>query len=263
MSQQKVILEINAQGLATLTLNRAEVRNAFDDEMITQLISYIDQVENDNAVKVLVLRAEGKHFSAGADLNWMARMAKNSPEQNFADAQQLASLMSRLNHLSKPTVALVQGAAFGGAVGLAACCDMVFATASCNFCLSEVRLGLIPAAISPFVVRAIGERQARRYFISAEVFDAKTAQTLGLVHSISEDVEDMKVQSDQWLAAVLNNGPKAMQAAKKLALDVSLAPIDQALSDETAKRIADIRATPEAIEGLSAFLEKRPVNWPE
>lgn len=262
MSDQKVIFDIDQKGLATLTLNRAPVRNAFDDEMIELLIGYLEQADQDSTVKMLCLKAEGKHFSAGADLNWMARMAQNSPEQNYADAKRLALLMSRLNSLSKPTVALIQGAAYGGAVGLAACCDMVFATQDCNFCLSEVKLGLIPAAISPFVVRAIGERQARRYFISAEVFNASIAKDLGLVHWVAEDVSDMQQQSEQWLAATLKNGPKAMQAAKRLAMDVSLAPINQTLSDETAARIADIRATPEAIEGLSAFLEKRTVSWP-
>ncbi|MEH6445718.1 MAG: enoyl-CoA hydratase-related protein [Oceanospirillaceae bacterium] len=261
MNQEKVILEINDAGLATLTLNRAQLRNAFDDEMIQSLINYLAQIKSNPAVKILLLKAEGKHFSAGADLNWMARMAQNSSEQNFADAQQLAKLMSDLNHLPIPTVAVIQGAAYGGAVGLAACCDMVFATASTNFCLSEVKLGLIPAAISPYVIRAIGERQARRYFISAEIIPAQQAQALGLVHEVAQDVEQMQHLSQQWLDNTLNNGPKAMQAAKKLALEVSLQPMDKRLSDDTAKRIADIRATDEAIEGLSAFLEKRKAQW--
>ncbi|MFT5707124.1 MAG: methylglutaconyl-CoA hydratase [Oceanospirillaceae bacterium] len=261
MNQEKVILEINDVGLATLTLNRAELRNAFDDEMIQSLINYLAQIKSNPAVKILLLKAEGKHFSAGADLNWMARMAQNSSEQNFADAQQLAKLMSDLNHLPIPSVAVIQGAAYGGAVGLAACCDMVFATATTNFCLSEVKLGLIPAAISPYVIRAIGERQARRYFISAEIIPAHKAQALGLVHEVTEDTEQMQHLSQLWLENTLKNGPKAMQSAKKLALEVSLQPLDKHLSDDTAKRIADIRATDEAIEGLSAFLEKRKAHW--
>lgn len=262
MSQEKVILSVNDAGLATLTLNRAELRNAFDDEMIQSLINALATIKENPAVKVLLLNAQGKHFSAGADLNWMARMAKNTSQQNFADAQQLAKLMSDLYHLPIPSVAVIQGAAYGGAVGLAACCDMVFAASSTSFCLSEVKLGLIPAAISPYVIRAIGERQARRYFVSAELIGAQQAQALGLVHEVADDVEHMQQLSQQWLNNLLKNGPKAMQAAKKLALDVSLQPIDQALSDDTAQRIADIRATDEAIEGLAAFLEKRPPHWP-
>ncbi len=262
MNNNNVILDIASSGIATLTLNRPALRNAFDDAMINDLIASLARVQASSSAKVLLLKANGKHFSAGADLNWMARMAKNTPQQNLADAKQLARLMSSLNSLSKPTVAAIQGAAYGGAVGLAACCDMVFATRDCNFCLSEVKLGLIPAAISPYVIRAIGERQARRYFISGEVFTADTAKALALVHEVTADIDALEQLTEQWLANILNNGPRAMQAAKQLALDVSLQAIDDALSLATAKRIADIRSTDEAIEGLSAFLEKRKPNWP-
>jgi methylglutaconyl-CoA hydratase len=260
-TEDKVILDIAVSGIATLTLNRPAMRNAFDDDMINVLIDCIAQVELNTKAKVLILKANGKHFSAGADLNWMARMAQNSAEQNLADAKQLAQLMASLNNLSKPSVAVIQGAAFGGAVGLAACCDMVFATSDTKFCLSEVKLGLIPAAISPYVVRAIGERQARRYFVSAEIFSADKAKSLQLVHEVVADLDALELQSSLWVSSLLNNGPLAMQSAKKLAIDVSLQDIDDALSLETAKRIANIRATDEAKEGLAAFLEKRKPNW--
>ena len=261
MHSQKVILDIAPSGIANLILNRPAVRNAFDQEMIASLIDAIAQAQQDPEVKVLVLRANGRNFSAGADLNWMANMAKNSPAENLADAQQLAALMSGLNQMTKPSIAIVQGAAYGGALGLIACCDMVFASADSSFCLSEVKLGLIPAVISPYVVRAIGERQARRYCISAEVFSAQTAQRLGLVHEIAATAEELKSLSEQWLGQLLNNGPLATQAAKKLIMDVSQQPIDADLVLETARRIADIRATEEAREGLSAFLEKRRPRW--
>ncbi len=261
MCQANVLFTQAANGIATLTLNRPEIRNAFDDQMIATLITHLEKIEQSSTIKVLLLKANGKHFSAGADLKWMARMAENQPAQNFADAQQLAKLMYLLNRLSKPTVAIIQGAAFGGAVGLAACCDMVFATEQASFCLSEVKLGLIPAAISPYVIRAIGERQARRYFISAEIFSASTALDLGLVHQIAPNQDALESISSDWLKNLLNNGPLAMQAAKKLVLEVSLQNIDDRLIADTAQRIADIRATPEAKEGLAAFLQKRTAAW--
>lgn len=261
MSQTNVLLQLDDNGIATLCLNRPQVRNAFDDQMIVSLINAIESVEQQPQAKVLVLKANGDHFSAGADLNWMARMADNSPAQNLADAEQLARLMDVLNRLSKPSVAIIQGAAYGGAVGLAACCDMVFADINSTFCLSEVKLGLIPAVISPYVVRAIGERQARRYCISAEPFGAQTAKSLGLVHQVAENSQALQQQSQQWLAKLLKNAPLAMAAAKKLVMDVSGQQIEPVLIADTAQRIADIRASEEGIEGLNAFLQKRSPNW--
>ncbi|EPJ44056.1 MAG: enoyl-CoA hydratase/isomerase [Osedax symbiont Rs2] len=261
MSQTNVLLELADNGIATLCLNRPHVRNAFDDQMIASLIAAIESVEQQPQAKVLVLKANGAHFSAGADLNWMARMASNSAAQNLADAEQLARLMDVLNRFSKPSVAIIQGAAYGGAVGLAACCDMVFADANSTFCLSEVRLGLIPAVISPYVVRAIGERQARRYCISGEPFDAQSAKSLGLVHQVAENSEDLQQQSQQWLHKLLKNAPLAMAAAKKLVMDVSGQQIEPALIADTAARIARIRASEEGVEGLSAFLQKRSPSW--
>ncbi|MBU2874730.1 enoyl-CoA hydratase-related protein [Marinobacter salexigens] len=263
MTEQKsaVLLNRRAQGVTEIILNRPDKRNAFDDLIIQQLISAITEIDADNDTKVVVLRSEGKHFSAGADLGWMRRMADNSQQENLEDSRQLARLMNCLNHLSKPVIGLVQGAAYGGAVGLAACCDIVIATETSSFCLSEVKLGLIPAVISPYVVRAIGERQARRYFISAEVFSARTAEQHGLVHIICDDVDAMSARCDEMLQQLAQNGPEAMIAAKSLVFAVSHKPIDSTVIDDTAHRIADIRVGKEGQEGLNAFLNKRRANW--
>ncbi len=263
MSEQEtaVLLKRRAGGVTEVVLNRPDKRNAFDDVIIQQLIQALAQVDADQDTRVVILRSEGKHFSAGADLGWMRRMADNSRQDNLDDSRQLARLMNVLNHLSKPVIGLVQGAAFGGAVGLAACCDIVLATEKASFCLSEVKLGLIPAVISPYVVRAIGERQARRYFISAEVFSAREAQEYGLVHLVCDDLEAMEQRCNELLAQLANNGPEAMTAAKDLIFAVSHKPISAEVIDDTAHRIADIRVGEEGQEGLGAFLNKRKANW--
>lgn len=260
--QESVVLTKGlANGVTEIVLNRPEKRNAFDDVIIQQLISAFTAVHNDHDTKVVILRSEGKHFSAGADLGWMHRMAENSRQENLDDSRQLARMMECLNELNKPVIGLVQGAAFGGAVGLAACCDIVIATEKASFCLSEVKLGLIPAVISPYVVRAIGERQARRYFLSAEVFDARDAERFGLVHIVCDDVEAMNNRCSEMLQQLAQNGPEAMEAAKSLVFAVSQKPIDSTVIDDTAHRIADIRVGEEGQEGLSAFLNKRSANW--
>lgn len=263
MSEQEsaVLLRRRNDGVAEVVLNRPEKRNAFDDAIIQQLIEALIHVNADRDTRVVILRSEGKHFSAGADLAWMRRMADNSRQENLDDARQLARLMEVLNGLSKPTIALVQGAAFGGAVGLAACCDIVLATEKSSFCLSEVKLGLIPAVISPYVVRAIGERQARRYFITAEVFSARTAEGFGLVHIVCDDETAMEQRCNELLQQLALNGPEAMKAAKDLIFAVSHKPISDDVIDDTAHRIADIRVSEEGQEGLSAFLNKRRANW--
>jgi len=263
MTTEYVELTHDTQGVAWLTLNRPEVHNAFDDAMIGQLIDALEATDCDPAVRALVLRANGKNFSAGADLAWMKRMAQNSHQQNLEDAGRLAQLMERLNNHAKPTLALVQGAAFGGAVGLAACCDIVIATHEARFCLSEVKIGLIPAVISPYVVRAIGERQARRYFISAEPFDAATARQFGLVHELADSAEQLAEIAQTLLTQLRRNSPQAIAEAKRLIQAVSQKPIDRAVIDDTARRIADIRVSAEGQEGLSAFLNKRQPNWIE
>lgn len=256
-----VLMHQRDNGLSEIVLNRPDKRNAFDDVVIQQLIQAFEYVDRDPEIQVVVLRSEGKHFSAGADLGWMRRMAENTRQENLDDSRELARLMSTLNHLSKPVIGLVQGAAFGGAVGLAACCDIVLATQSASFCLSEVKLGLIPAVISPYVVRAIGERQARRYFLSAEVFNANEAQQFGLVHIVCDDEQALQSRCNELLQQLANNGPEAMKAAKDLIFAVSHKPISIEVIDDTAQRIADIRVGTEGQEGLSAFLNKRKASW--
>lgn len=252
--------EIDASGIATLTMNRPEIHNAFDDRLIADLIEELRGLDANPMVKVVVLAANGKSFSAGADLEWMRRMAGYSREENLTDALSLAELMSCLDGLEKPTVGRIQGAAFGGGVGLVACCDMVIASSRASFCLSEVKLGLIPAVISPYVVAAIGSRNARRYFLSAERFGADEALRMNLVHEVVEpDALDTRVA--EYCAGLTNNGPAAMAAAKRLAAAVSRGVIDKAMIEDTAERIADTRASDEGVEGLSAFLEKRPPAW--
>ena len=261
VTTESVSLRYLDKGVAELVLNRPDKHNAFDDGMIAALIEKLDEADQNPALRMLLLRSEGKHFSAGADLNWMKRMANNSHAENLTDAGQLALLMNKLNHFSKPVIGLVQGAAYGGAVGLAACCDLVIASKDARFCLSEVKIGLIPAVISPYVIRAIGERQARRYFLTAEVFDAETALGFGLVHQVVDSSVELNDAAQGFIATLNQNSPQAMQAAKSLIFAVSQLPINQDVIDETTQRIADIRVSDEGQEGLSAFLNKRRPNW--
>lgn len=260
MGDNKLLTTIDELGRATLTLNRPEVHNAFDDLLIAEMITALKTLAADPQVRLVCLAATGKSFSAGADLGWMRRMADYTPAENLADSMALAELMDTLNSLPKPTIALVQGAAFGGGVGLVATCDLVLATPKASFCLSEVKLGLIPAVISPYVVAAIGTRAARRYCISAERFDAERAQQLGLVHEIVP-ADELAQEADRLTRLLLKNGPQSMAAAKQLVSYVSNHPLNSELIAETARRIADTRASDEGREGLSAFLEKRNPEW--
>ncbi|RUO80528.1 gamma-carboxygeranoyl-CoA hydratase [Idiomarina tyrosinivorans] len=250
--------QVDARGVASITLNRPEKHNAFDDTMIAELIDHLHQAQDDNQVRVLVLKSRGKNFSAGADLAWMRSMADKNYDENIADSQQLSKLMADLNDFSKPTIALVQGAAFGGAVGLAACCDIVLAQENTSFCLSEVKIGLIPAVISPYVIAAIGARQARRYMLTAERFFAEQALQVGLVHQICDDFD---AALERLLDALLNNSPAALDACKQLIAEVSAQPLGEPLRNLTIERIAAIRVSEEGQEGLTAFLDKRPARW--
>ena len=246
--------------VATLWLNRPELHNAFDDRLIGETTEALDALARDPAARVVLLAGKGKSFSAGADLAWMRRMAGYSEAENEADAGALAGLLHRLDSLPKPTVALVQGAAIGGGVGLVAACDMAIAAEGAEFALSEVRLGLIPAVISPYVVAAIGPRAARRYALTAERFDAARAAALGLVDKVVP--ADSLLAEGAALAAVLaRNGPEAMADAKALIAHVAGRPIDAGLRAETARRIARRRASAEGREGVAAFLEKRKPGW--
>ena len=247
-------------GVATICMNRPEVHNAFDDAFIAALTAELRRLDQLPEARVIVLAANGKSFSAGADLNWMRRMATYSREENLRDAMALAGLMRTLDGMKKPTVARVQGAAFGGGVGLVACCDIAIASTNAAFSLSEVRLGLIPSVISPYVIAAIGEREARRYFLTAERFDAVEARRIGLVHEVV-DSGALDETVAKMAGQLLKGGPQALAAAKKLIADVSRRSMDDALLAETARRIATIRVEREGQEGVSAFLEKRPPSW--
>lgn len=247
-------------GVATVTMNRPDVHNAFDDALIAELTATLAALNADASVRVVVLAAAGRSFSAGADLQWMQRMAQFSGDENLRDARALAGLMRTLDRMAKPTIARVQGAAFGGGVGLVACCDMAVAAREAVFCLSEVRLGLMPAVISPYVVQAIGARAARRYFLTAERFDAPEAQRLGLINGVVDAAElDAAVAS--LVKPLLAGGPAAIAAAKALIAAVDNRPIDAIVIDDTARRIAQQRASDEGREGVAAFLEKRAASW--
>lgn len=260
MDEQSVLQSIDANGVATLTLNRPEVHNAFDDHLIVQLTHKLRELDHHASVRVVVLAAGGKSFSAGADLNWMKRIARYSEAENIRDAVALAGLMRALNTMTKPTIARVQGSAFGGGVGLVACCDIAIAGSAAMFSLSEVRLGLIPAVISPYVIAAMGERNARRYFLTAERFDAQEALRVGLVHTVVTDGE-LDAAVSRIVGELLNGGPKAIAASKELIAHVTGRPIDHVLAEETATRIAQIRVSPEGQEGIAAFLDKRAAAW--
>ena len=260
MNDQTVITDVAGNGRATVTINRPDVHNAFDDELIASLTGRLEALGKDDAVRAVVLTGTGKSFSAGGDLNWMQRTASYSEEENLADAAALARLMNTLHGLSKPTIARVQGDAYGGGVGLIACCDIAVASESARFSLSEVKLGLIPAVISPYVIAAIGERQAGRYMLSAERFDAAEAWRVGLIHEVTApDALDAAVNG--IVESLLANGPKAMAEAKALIRAVAGRPIDASLNADTAARIARIRASGEGREGVAAFLGKRKPDW--
>ena len=260
MSSSYVTTDIDARGVARVTLNRADKHNAFDDTMIAQLRTAFDDLASRDAVRVMVLASQGKNFSAGADLGWMQRMAQYDYAHNLEDARLLAGMLRALYAMPQPTIALVQGAAFGGAVGLVSCCDMAVAATGASFCLSEVRIGLIPATISPYVVRAIGERAARRYFTTAQRFDAAEAQRIGLVSTVAATSE-LEATLEQLVSTLLVNGPAAVRAAKELVSDVVGQDLTPALIEDTCKRIAKIRVSAEGQAGLQAFLQKRQPHW--
>ncbi len=246
--------------IATITLNRPEIHNAFDDEFIKQLTNVLVEVNEDSQIRVVILAANGKSFCAGADISWMQKMTNYSREENLQDARVLAFLMRTLNELNKPVIALVQGAAYGGGVGLVACCDIAIASSEASFCFSEVKIGLVPAVISPYAIRAIGERAARRYFLTAEKFSAAEAYRLGLVHRVVEP-NQLKAIGDKIAQVLLSNGPHAVTTTKQLIATVSQHPIDDSIQQITAECIADIRVSPQGQEGLRAFLEKRPPKF--
>ena len=254
-------LEIELKGpVATIWMNRPDLHNAFDEILIAELTAACVALDEDSDVRVVVLAGRGKSFSAGADLNWMRRAANNGIDDNLNDARALARMLRTLSGMEKPTIARVQGAALGGGMGLASACDIAVASTKAVFATSEVRFGIIPSAISPYVLRAIGARQAYRYFQSAERIDAVRAREIGLVHeAVEPEALDAKVQ--EIVASLLQGGPLSQAAAKDLIRAVDGRPINDTLVEETAHRIAHLRATPEAREGIAAFLDKRQANW--
>lgn len=247
-------------GIARLTLSRPEVHNAFNAETISELREALASLAADDNVRILVLRGKGKHFCAGGDLNWMKSQKEASLEENLADSGRLADLLDELNSFPKPTIAEVQGAAFGGALGLISCCDMVVASDDARFCLSEVKLGLSPATISPYVIAAMGARQARRYFLTAELINAEKAYEIGLIHQIVSR-ETLSDVTAGWIKHLLNNGPQAIAATKQLIRAVSNKPVDDELKNVTSELIARLRVGDEGQEGLTAFFEKRKAAY--
>ncbi|NQZ89982.1 MAG: enoyl-CoA hydratase/isomerase family protein [Colwellia sp.] len=260
ISTGHVLFNVDRYGVATVTLNNPDKHNAFDDKIIAQLTIIFMEIAKRDDINVMILASTGKSFSAGADLGWMKRMASYSYEDNLKDANALAYMLKALNFLPQTTIAQIQGAAFGGAVGLASCCDIVIASNKASFCLSEVKLGLIPATISPYVVNVIGQKASRRYFQTAERFFADKAQQLGLVDEIVS-LEELENTVINMVSTILSNGPQAVRQAKKLALDVAYQEINDHLLSITSERIATIRVSEEGQEGLTAFFDKRPASW--
>ncbi len=260
VSIDTVVTTIDRLGVATVTLNNPGRHNAFDDKTIAELQLAFEAVASNPDIRVMLLTAQGDSFSAGADLGWMKRMANYSYEENLSDARKLANMLRTLNYLPKPTIARVQGAAFGGALGLISCCDMAVASTRATFSLSEVKIGLAPATIAPYVVAAIGPRASRRLFQTAERFSAEEARMIGLVDRVVEEpMLDDSINIS--VKAILANSPSAMMAAKRLVFDVSNRELSDELVEETCELIARLRVSDEGQEGLEAFLQKRRPSY--
>jgi methylglutaconyl-CoA hydratase len=246
--------------VATITLNRPEIHNAFNDVMISELTTSFQEISQRDDVRVVLLASTGKSFSAGADMNWMKKVAEYSEAENRSDAMELALMLRMIDTCPKPVIARVQGDAYGGGVGLIAVADIAIAANHSRFAFSEARVGLSPATISPYVVRSIGARAARRYFLSAERFDAEEARRIGLIHQLTP-LDELEEVVDEVLSHIVANGPHAVSDCKKLVQDIS--PIPEQIVDMTVERIANIRVSPEGQEGVHAFLEKRDPIWKE
>ena len=248
------------RGVETVTLDRPDVRNAFNDEVIAELTAVFSELAKRSEVRCVVLAANGPAFCAGADLNWMKRMADYSREENLADAGALAAMLRTLYECPKPTIAKVQGDVYAGGTGLVAACDMAISVDTAQYCLSEVKLGLIPATISPYVIRAMGTRAAHRYFLTAERFSAAEALRIGFVHEVVK-AEELDAKTAEIAQALVNAGPEAVKACKKLLHDVAGHEISAGLVRRTVEGIADIRASDEGREGVQSFLAKRKPSW--
>jgi methylglutaconyl-CoA hydratase len=257
---QSIITEVD-DSIGILTLNKAERHNAFDEILIAEITTGLLELEADPRVRAVVISSTGKSFCAGTDINWMKQAASHTPQENLRDARNLAYLMTTLNELSKPTIARVQGPANGSGVGLIAACDIAIATYDALFALTEVKLGILPAVVSPYVLAAIGERYSRRYLLTAERFSAAEAYRIGLVHEIVPGEEQLDEAIGEIIDSLLKAGPNAQAECKALIGIISGQPIDESTVEETAQRITCVRSSPEGKEGLAAFLEKRKPNW--
>jgi len=248
-------LTVDGEDIVRVTLNRPEVRNAFNEGLIAELQDIFTRLGSDESCRVIVVQANGKSFCAGADLNWMKSMANFTKEENIADSRKMALMLNTIYACPKPVIAKVQGDAYAGGVGLASVCDILIASNQARFCISEAKLGLLPATIAPYVIRALGEQASRRYFVTAEIFTASHAKEMGFVHELADpDALDSKV--DEVCQAILSNGPMAVMACKKIVRDISLQAITPALLEDTVERIATIRTSNEAQARMKAFLEK-------
>ena len=259
MNYQSLQIDI-ADGIATVWMNRPDRHNAFDETLIAELDDAFPRLDDDPHTRVMVLGGRGKSFSAGADLNWMRRAAGYTVEENLRDARALAAMLRSIDRARKPTIARIHGAALGGGTGLACVCNVAIAATEASFATTEVKFGIVPATIGPYVVRAIGERNAYRYFLTAERFDANEARRIGMVHEVCAP-DDLDARVHAIASSLLVGGPRAQSTAKQLIRSLVYRAVDEVVIDETAQCIANLRATPEAKEGIAAFLDKRRPGW--
>ncbi len=260
MQSNYLTIQTDVRGVVELTLDRPDKHNAFDEYIIADMTRALDQIAANDKARVMLLSAAGKNFSAGADINWMRRMANNSEAENRRDADALASLLYKLHSLAIPTIAKVQGVTMGGGCGLVSCCDMAIASDDARFAFSEARIGLVPATISPYVISRIGAGHARRYFLTAESFDAARARDIGLIAE-RVNAEELDTYVSELINTLLGNSPHAVKAAKQLVCDIAGKPVTAELMHYTSELIADIRTSRDGREGLAAFLEKRTPDW--
>ena len=260
MADQPVLIETDARGVATVTLNRPDVNNAYDDEMIAALLAGVKSLSSDDNVRLIVLRGAGKHFQAGANLKWLKRVAGEGPDKNLEASRDTEAVVRLLDVCPKPTLAVVQGFCVGGATGIVASCDVVVAAADATFAISEVRWGLVPHPVLPQLIAAMGARNVRRYAVTGERFTAEKAHIMGLVHEVALGLQ-LERTAQRTVEAILRNGPEAMALTKAKTLELAGTEVDDGLADELARVHSDKRQSEEAAEGLAAFLEKRSPNW--
>ncbi len=260
MTDQLAIASIDSNGVARITMNRPEVRNAFNNESLDLLCNLMGQLTNNDAVRVIVITGAGNSFCAGADLNMMRAAAQYSASENKDDARRLAHMLEAFYDSPKPTIALINGPALGGAIGIIAACDIAIASDEAFYGLTEARVGLIPGIISPFVVEAIGARQARRFFLTGERFNGETAKNIGLVHKLVK-ADQLEISLAHTVKDILGCGPEALEKSKQLIKAVAGKPIGTETREDTAERIAERRGSKEGQEGMNAFLEKRKPSW--